>query len=188
MNADRALGATGTAETIRVAFRGRLGKFALDAAFATPAFGITALFGPSGCGKTTVLRCIAGLQRLDGTCAIGGDVWQDGSRFLPTHRRAIGYGGQEASLFPHVSVRRNLLDGAGGAVVERDAAAGRGHHLRDAAAHLPRADDEDVLEVHGRRLPRRNDRYQVRIRRRHTSLTYLRTVAADASTHAPPAT
>jgi molybdate transport system ATP-binding protein len=142
MNADRALGATGTAETIRVAFRGRLGKFALDAAFATPAFGITALFGPSGCGKTTVLRCIAGLQRLDGTCAIGGDVWQDGSRFLPTHRRAIGYVFQEASLFPHVSVRRNLLYGAGSAAANGiafdtvTALLGIGHLLERAPRHL----------------------------------------------------
>jgi molybdate transport system ATP-binding protein len=142
MNADRALVATGTAETIRVAFRGRLGKFALDAAFATPAFGITALFGPSGCGKTTVLRCIAGLQRLDGTCAIGGDVWQDGSRFLPTHRRAIGYVFQEASLFPHVSVRRNLLYGAGSAAANGiafdtvTALLGIGHLLERAPRHL----------------------------------------------------
>jgi molybdate transport system ATP-binding protein len=113
MNADTRADAA-TAETIRIAFRGRLGKFALDAAFATPAVGITALFGPSGCGKTTILRCIAGLQRLDGTCAIGADVWQDGTRFLPAHRRPIGYVFQEASLFPHLSVRRNLLYGAEG--------------------------------------------------------------------------
>jgi molybdate transport system ATP-binding protein len=115
MNADsRSPEATSTTETIRVALRGRLGKFALDAAFETPAIGVTALFGPSGCGKTTILRCIAGLQRLDGTCAIGGDVWQDATRFLPTHRRPIGYVFQEPSLFPHLSVRRNLLYGAEG--------------------------------------------------------------------------
>ncbi|HVO00883.1 MAG TPA: molybdenum ABC transporter ATP-binding protein [Candidatus Cybelea sp.] len=104
-----------TDPTLRLSFRGRLGRFALDAAFETPAVGITALFGPSGCGKTTLLRCIAGLQRLDGDCAIGGEVWQDGARFLPTHRRALGYVFQEASLFPHLSVRRNLLYGARGA-------------------------------------------------------------------------
>jgi molybdate transport system ATP-binding protein len=105
---------TNAAETIRIAFRGRLGKFTLDTAFTTPAIGITALFGPSGCGKTTVLRCIAGLQRLDGACVVGNDVWQDSARFLPTHRRPIGYVLQEPSLFPHLSVRRNLLYGADG--------------------------------------------------------------------------
>jgi molybdate transport system ATP-binding protein len=103
-------------ETIRVAFKGSLGRFDLDAAFTAPARGITALFGPSGCGKTTVLRAIAGLQHLaDGYCAVDGDVWQDSASFRPTHRRPIGYVFQEASLFPHLSVRGNLLYGARGA-------------------------------------------------------------------------
>ncbi len=98
---------------IRAAFRGTLGRFNLDAAFDVPATGVTGLFGPSGCGKTTVLRCIAGLQRLGkGHCAIDGDVWQDGPLFRPAHRRPVGYVFQEASLFPHLSVERNLLYGA----------------------------------------------------------------------------
>ncbi len=102
-------------EGLQVAFRGRFGAFALDVGFTAPARGVTALFGPSGSGKTSVLRCIAGLNRLrDGFCAIGGDVWQDGATtFVPTHRRAVGYVFQEASLFPHQSVRRNLLFSAG---------------------------------------------------------------------------
>ncbi len=100
--------------TIRAEFRGTLGKFALDAGFTAPSKGVTALFGPSGCGKTTVLRCIAGLNRLaDGVCDIDGDVWQDrDGTFLPTHKRTLGYVFQEASLFPHLSVRKNLLFGA----------------------------------------------------------------------------
>lgn len=92
-------------------FRGTQGSFALDVAFEAPGRGITALFGPSGCGKTTVLRCVAGLQRLDGRFALDGDVWQEGPAFRPTHRRPIGYVFQEASLFPHLSVRANLLYG-----------------------------------------------------------------------------
>ncbi len=107
---------SGAAEGLSVSFRGRLGAFALDAAFAAPPSGVTALFGPSGCGKTTVLRCVAGLQRLaGGACALGRDVWQDGKTFRPPHRRPIGYVFQDASLFPHLSVRRNLLYGARGA-------------------------------------------------------------------------
>ncbi len=102
--------------TIKIAFRGRLGSFVLDTAFTVPAIGITALFGPSGCGKTTVLRCIAGLHRVDGFCAINGDVWQDQSAFRPAHKRPVGYVFQEASLFPHLSVRRNLLYGTRGRV------------------------------------------------------------------------
>ena len=50
------------AGAIRVAFKGQLGLFALDAAFTAPATGVTALFGPSGCGKTTVLRMVAGFE------------------------------------------------------------------------------------------------------------------------------
>jgi molybdate transport system ATP-binding protein len=98
---------------IRAEFRGTIGKFALDAGFTAPAKGVTALFGPSGCGKTTVLRCIAGLLRINGVCEIDGEVWQDESgAFLPTHKRPLGYVFQEASLFQHLSVRRNLLFGA----------------------------------------------------------------------------
>ena len=98
---------------IKARFRGTLGQFSLDVGFDLPATGVTGLFGPSGCGKTTVLRCIAGLQRLDpGFCIVGGDVWQDGATFRPPHERPIGYVFQEASLFPHLSVMRNLLYGA----------------------------------------------------------------------------
>ena len=87
-------------------FQGTLGAFALDASFEAPMQGVTALFGPSGCGKTTVLRCVAGLQMLrDGYLSIGGEVWQDGAVFRPPHERSVGYVFQEASLFPHLSVR-----------------------------------------------------------------------------------
>ena len=94
-------------------FRGQLGAFHLDVAISAPGRGVTALFGPSGCGKTTVLRCIAGLTRmLQGRCRLGDDVWQDDGSFRPAYRRPIGYVFQEASLFPHLSVRSNLLFGA----------------------------------------------------------------------------
>jgi len=102
---------------IEVAFAGALGKFRLDARFDAPGKGITALFGPSGCGKTSVLRCIAGLQRLGGACRVAGETWQDGDVFLPPHRRAVGYVFQEASLFPNMSVRANLLYASRGRVL-----------------------------------------------------------------------
>lgn len=98
---------------ITVAFRDRLGDFRLDASFRVPAQGVTALVGPSGCGKTTVLRCIAGLHRAaDGLCRIGQEDWQREALFRPAHRRPVGYVFQEASLFAHLCVRRNLLFGA----------------------------------------------------------------------------
>ncbi len=97
---------------IEIALAGRLGAFSLEIDIAAPMRGITVLFGPSGCGKTSILRAIAGLNRLPGRIRIGEEVWQDESRFVPTHRRAVGYVFQEASLFPHLSVRHNLTYGA----------------------------------------------------------------------------
>ena len=97
---------------IAAAFHGCLGGFDLDARFTVPGSGVTALFGPSGCGKTSVLRAVAGLTRLPGShLTVNGAVWQDGGRFVPPHRRAVGYVFQEASLFPHLSVAGNLRFG-----------------------------------------------------------------------------
>lgn len=90
---------------------GRLGAFHLDVDFQVPMQGITALFGPSGCGKTSILRSIAGLQHMQGKVVVGDDVWQDGRHFRPPHKRPIGYVFQEASLFQHLSVRKNLSYG-----------------------------------------------------------------------------
>ncbi len=91
----------------------RLGSFALESRFrAEP--GLTALFGPSGGGKTAILNLIAGLSRPErGRIVADGEVLVDTARghFVPRHRRRIGYVFQEARLFPHLSVRRNLLYG-----------------------------------------------------------------------------
>ncbi|MBN8764319.1 MAG: molybdenum ABC transporter ATP-binding protein [Thiobacillus sp.] len=97
--------------TIAARFRSTLGSFELDAEFSVPAHGISALFGPSASGKTTLLRLIAGLARAPGSLTVAGEVWQDERRFVPTHRRALGYVFQEASLFPHLDVRGNLQYG-----------------------------------------------------------------------------
>jgi molybdate transport system ATP-binding protein len=95
--------------TIDARFRGRYGEFELNVAFSIPAKGITALFGQSGCGKTTVLRCIAGLNRMkEGSLIINGECWQDEKLFLSPHKRPVGYVFQEANLFAHLSVRGNL--------------------------------------------------------------------------------
>jgi molybdate transport system ATP-binding protein len=106
------------APTIRAVLRGPIGGFRLDVDVTVPATGVTALFGPSGCGKTSVLRCIAGLQRVaDGLVTVAGDVWQDAEQFRAPHRRPVGYVFQEASLFPHLSVEKNLMFGAKRATV-----------------------------------------------------------------------
>jgi molybdate transport system ATP-binding protein len=96
---------------ISARFQGQLGAFNLDAVFDAPLNGVTALIGPSGSGKTTVLRCIAGLERLKGRLVVADEVWQDERIFLPAWKRPIGYVFQEASLFAHLPVRGNLLYG-----------------------------------------------------------------------------
>ena len=95
----------------RVAFGSGPDAFTLDVGLPLPGAGITALFGPSGCGKTTLLRAVAGLVRPQpGRVVVGDQMWQDDAAgvWLPTHRRALGYVFQEASLFAHLSVQGNL--------------------------------------------------------------------------------
>jgi molybdate transport system ATP-binding protein len=104
---------------IEARLSGRLGDFQLDAELSVPAVGVTALIGPSGCGKTTLLRGLAGLTRLAGTVRFKGETWQDQTRFVPAHRRPVGFVFQEASLFPHLSVRQNLEFGLNRAGAER---------------------------------------------------------------------
>jgi molybdate transport system ATP-binding protein len=85
--------------------------FALEVDLHLPGRGVTALYGHSGSGKTTCLRCIAGLERAEnGFVQVNDEVWQDSRSglFVPPHKRALGYVFQEASLFPHLSVRANL--------------------------------------------------------------------------------
>ncbi|MBR9765863.1 MAG: molybdenum ABC transporter ATP-binding protein, partial [Rhodobacteraceae bacterium] len=85
----------------------------LDLAFEAPP-GLTALFGASGAGKTSVVRAVAGLLRPDaGRITLEGTVLfdSDARRNLPPHRRRIGYVFQEPRLFPHLSVRGNLIYG-----------------------------------------------------------------------------
>ena len=97
---------------IQARFRKGWQDFTLDVDLQLPGRGITALFGHSGSGKTTLLRCFAGLgSRPQGRCLVNGEVWQDEHQFLPPHRRAIGYVFQDANLFPHLTVRNNLLYG-----------------------------------------------------------------------------
>ena len=96
---------------IHARFRLNWPGFTLDVDLNLPGRGVTALFGHSGSGKTTLLRCLAGLERQgSGSLRFKGEVWQDSARsiFRPTHQRPLGYVFQEASLFAHLSVKKNL--------------------------------------------------------------------------------
>ncbi len=75
---------------------------------------VSGVFGPSGSGKTTLLHCVSGLLRPDsGRMVLNGEVLFDSAsgQFVPPHRRHIGLVFQDAQLFPHLSVRGNLLYG-----------------------------------------------------------------------------
>ncbi|MEO8670444.1 MAG: molybdenum ABC transporter ATP-binding protein [Tahibacter sp.] len=99
--------------TLSVDIEHRAGEFLLQAEFAAPG-GVTALFGRSGSGKTTLVNLIAGLLRPKrARIVLDGEILVDTSQGieLPAHRRRIGYVFQDARLFPHLSVRGNLLYG-----------------------------------------------------------------------------
>ncbi len=69
---------------------------------------VVAVMGPSGCGKTTLLRAVAGLQRLD-----AGAITWDGRDLsvVPPHERGFGFMFQDYALFPHLSVGGNVAFG-----------------------------------------------------------------------------
>jgi molybdate transport system ATP-binding protein len=98
---------------IDVALTRRIGTFALDVAFKN-SDGITALFGRSGSGKSLAIGLIAGLDRPEaGHVILGSRILVDikARIYVPVHRRRIGLVFQDSHLFPHFSVKRNLMFG-----------------------------------------------------------------------------
>jgi molybdate transport system ATP-binding protein len=91
----------------------RLGNFTINVQFASD-MGVTALFGRSGAGKSSVVNMVSGLLAPDrGRIEVDGRVLFDSTMGidLPPWKRRVGYVFQEAHLFPHLTVRRNLLYG-----------------------------------------------------------------------------
>ena len=100
---------------------------------------VTVLFGPSGSGKTTILRCLAGLDDLDGGwIRFRGTLWNDGTRMVVKARhRKVGYLFQDHALFPHLGVEANVAYGLRQAaraqrdgLVQQALAAAHADHLR----------------------------------------------------------
>ena len=99
--------------TVRIEHRFRGFRLAMEFAIERP--GLTALFGPSGSGKSTCINLISGLLKPEsGYIEINGKAVFDSASGLnlPARQRRIGYVFQDARLFPHLSVKRNLDFGA----------------------------------------------------------------------------
>src|SRR5258705_762359 len=90
-----------------------IGRPAIDGvSFAVPAGEIVVLLGPSGCGKTTTLRCVAGLEHpTGGEISIGGLVVSSPARgiLVPPRSRDLGMVFQSYAVWPHMTVRQNVI-------------------------------------------------------------------------------
>ncbi|GEM76392.1 molybdenum ABC transporter ATP-binding protein ModC [Vibrio sagamiensis] len=100
--------------SIKIRFKQSFSDAVFDIDLTLPRQGISALFGRSGAGKTTIINVISGLMTpSEGQVSIGEHILFDSQQGinLPIHKRNIGYVFQDSRLFPHYSVRGNLLYG-----------------------------------------------------------------------------
>ncbi|WP_114010483.1 molybdenum ABC transporter ATP-binding protein [Cohaesibacter intestini] len=101
--------------SLDIALHHAFGTFELDLSFSQSDKGVTALFGPSGAGKSLTINMIAGLETpLSGHISLNNRVlFSTRDRInIPSYKRRIGYVFQDARLFPHKTIRQNLLFGA----------------------------------------------------------------------------
>ncbi len=95
--------------TKRFPSRGRKGRDVIavnDFSFEIPDGELIGLLGPSGCGKSTMLNLISGLQTpTSGKIFFG----EDDVTALPPERRGVGLVFQNYALYPHLTVRQNIL-------------------------------------------------------------------------------
>src|ERR1700750_1705293 len=106
-------GITATLEVTDLRKQFAIGRPAIDGvSFGVPAGEIVVLLGPSGCGKTTTLRCVAGLEHpTGGHISIGGRVVSSPGRgiLVPPRSRDLGMVFQSYAVWPHMTVRQNVV-------------------------------------------------------------------------------
>jgi len=104
---------TATLEVTELRKQFAIGRPAIDGvSFAVPAGEIVVLLGPSGCGKTTTLRCVAGLEHpTGGEISISGRVVSQPARgiLVPPRSRELGMVFQSYAVWPHMTVRQNVV-------------------------------------------------------------------------------
>jgi iron(III) transport system ATP-binding protein len=104
---------TATLEVTDLRKQFAIGRPAIDGvSFAVPAGEIVVLLGPSGCGKTTTLRCVAGLEHpTSGEINIAGRVVSSPERgiLVPPRSRDLGMVFQSYAVWPHMTVRQNVV-------------------------------------------------------------------------------
>ncbi len=98
---------------LEVNIKKKLGDFNLDVSF-TAKDEILALFGESGCGKSMTLKCIAGIEKPDsGRIVLNDRILFDSEKKinLSPQKRKVGYLFQQYALFPHMTVKKNIMTG-----------------------------------------------------------------------------
>jgi iron(III) transport system ATP-binding protein len=95
---------------VRATRRFGAGRAAVDAVDLEVGDGeFLAVLGPSGCGKTTLLRLVAGFERIDdGEIVLGGEKVSGPGLHAPPEERRVGVVFQSYALWPHMTVKRNV--------------------------------------------------------------------------------
>ena len=97
--------------SLQINIKKQLLHFTLDVALTCQPGSLTAIIGPSGAGKSTLMRIISGLEAPDeGVITLDGQTWNNSSRniCIPPQRRGLGLVFQDYTLFPHLTIKKNI--------------------------------------------------------------------------------